>query len=61
MYLVMAVIKRTQVKVFGQIESDIVLSWADGQIGAIPVFENKEDALAYANGKEEMVKQVEAV
>ena len=31
-------------------KADIKLSWADGMIGALPVFDNIEDANEYANG-----------
>jgi hypothetical protein len=29
----------------------IKINWADGMIGALPVFDNKKDAVAYAGGK----------
>lgn len=29
----------------------IKLSWGDGQVGVLPVFESKEKALEYADGK----------
>ena len=28
------------------------LAWADGMIGAMPAFDNKEDAIKYADGAE---------
>lgn len=43
------------------IGSDMKLSWADGQIGAIPVFNTKEEALAYAKGDESLVFELKIV
>ena len=37
------------------------LNWADGMVGAIPVFKDKESALAYANGDESLITQVAEV
>jgi len=31
---------------------DLKLSWADGMVGAMPIFETYEDAEKYANGKQ---------
>lgn len=32
------------------------LQWADGQIGALPVFKNKADAEAFCSGKGEVLE-----
>ena len=32
------------------------LQWADGQVGAVPVFATREDAEAYAEGKCEVME-----
>ena len=37
------------------------LNWADGMVGAIPVFKDKESALAYANGDEALITNVQEV
>lgn len=34
------------------------LNWADGMVGAIPVFKDKESALAYVDGNESLITQV---
>ncbi len=34
----------------------IKLFWADGQVGAVPVFATREDAEAYAEGKGEVME-----
>jgi len=34
------------------LEQDINICWADGMSGALPVFEDREDAEKYANGAE---------
>lgn len=31
-------------------------SWADGMVGALPVFEDKKDAETYADGKADVMK-----
>ena len=37
------------------------LNWANGMVGAIPVFKDKESALVYANGDESLITQVAEV
>lgn len=37
------------ISVFGQ-EHNLKLSWADGMVGAVPIFETKEAAESYAKG-----------
>ena len=34
------------------LESSVDICWADGMIGAIPVFETYEDAEKYADGRQ---------
>jgi len=43
------------------LERPMELNWADGMVGAIPVFEDKESALAYAGGKESLLTEVSEV
>lgn len=55
MYAVMVIHKKQKVSVAGCIpalESEIDICWADGMIGAIPVFETREDAEEFADGKQ---------
>jgi hypothetical protein len=47
MFAVLQLNKEVEVQVFGRIET-IPLTYADGMIGAIPVFETKEQAKAFA-------------
>jgi hypothetical protein len=37
----------------------IQLQWADGMIGTLPVFDNSEDAEAYAGGKHAIMEMAE--
>lgn len=37
-------------------ESRIVLRWADGMVGVMPVFETEQDALEYADGCADVVE-----
>lgn len=37
------------------------LNWADGMVGAIPVFKDKESALAYADGNASLLTKVSEV
>ena len=51
MYLVMTLNRKQRARVANSdIEADISISWAHGMVGAIPVFETREDAEKYANG-----------
>lgn len=43
------------------LERPMELNWADGMVGAIPVFKDKESAIAYANGDESLITQVAEV
>ena len=40
------------------LERPMELNWADGMVGAIPVFEDKESAMAYAGGNESLLTGV---
>jgi hypothetical protein len=51
MFIVMVVNNTVQVDVGGQIHK-LDLSYIEGMIGAIPVFDNKKDAEEYANGQQ---------
>lgn len=54
-YVVLAMSTKQTVKVngcFPPLEQEIDLIFADGMIGALPVFDKKEDAEKYANGAE---------
>ena len=50
MFLVMCFKKEHPIEVLGK-EVPVPLSWHDKMIGVCPVFENKESALEYANGR----------
>ena len=43
------------------LQRQMELNWADGMVGAIPVFKDKESALAYANGDESLITHVKEV
>lgn len=59
MFVVMAVKKKLGVEVMGaQIEVD--LCYAEGMIGGLPVFDTRENAEAWADGKPEVI-EVECV
>jgi hypothetical protein len=47
LYVISAVEKKHSVDVFGTTHP-LPLTWAEGMIGVIPVFDNKEDAEKYA-------------
>ena len=51
MFLVMVVNKTVEVSAMGHIQK-LNLSYIEGMIGAIPVFENRKDAEKYANGQQ---------
>lgn len=64
MYLVMALKKEHEaVLEVGpdrhQITVPVQICWADGMIGALPVFNNQKDAVAYAGGKYAVMKMAE--
>ena len=51
LYGVLYVRETIEAEIFGS-KIDINLIWAEGQIGAIPVFNSKEKALEYVDGDE---------
>ena len=52
LYMVGCVQKETPVQLAALgIEQEISLTWADGMVGVIPVFESREAAEKYADGK----------
>lgn len=55
MFLVPVLRENANIQVFG-LNAEVQLSWAKGQIGAVPVFENKEDAEKYADGRCEVIE-----
>ena len=55
LYVVLAISTRQTVKVNGcapPLEQEIDLVFAEGMMGALPVFKDKESAEKYANGAE---------
>ncbi len=54
MYLVQALAQKVEVEL-GLVKREVPLSFADGMIGALPVFSNKKKAMKYA-GKKYAVK-----
>lgn len=60
MYAVNTLKENMTVEVVG-LTLPLDLNWADGMVGAIPVFKDKESALAYANGDESLITQVAEV
>ena len=50
-YLVMALTKNVDVDIMGR-KVELNLSWDKGMIGALPVFESRQLAEKYADGKE---------
>ena len=55
MFLVMTVKKKLGVEVMG-LEKEIDLCFADGMIGAVPVFKDRESAEAWANDKSDVME-----
>jgi hypothetical protein len=47
-----------QITALGCMEQPIDISWADGMVGALPVFDDYDDALAYVNGDEHLIIEV---
>ena len=60
MYAVNTLKSNMKVEVMG-LTLPLGLNWADGMVGAIPVFKDKESALAYANGDESLLTHVKEV
>lgn len=57
MYAVNTLKDNMNVEVMG-LTLPLDLNWADGMVGAIPVFKDKESALAYADGNESLLTGV---
>ena len=57
MYAVNTIKENMNVEVMG-LTLPLDLNWADGMVGAIPVFKDKESALAYADGNESLLTGV---
>ena len=60
MYAVNTLKENMTVEVVG-LTLPLDLNWADGMVGAIPVFKDKESAIAYADGDESLITQVAEV
>lgn len=50
MYLVMGLSESQTVRLQDGSTTELELTWADGMVGTLPVFDNREDAEEYANG-----------
>ena len=57
MYLVNTLKTEITIEVMG-LERELKLDWADGMVGVISVFKDKESALAFANGDENLVTEL---
>jgi len=57
MYLVKTLKTEITIEVMG-FERELKLSWSAGMVGVIPVFKDKESALAFANGDENLVTEL---
>ena len=55
LYAVMQLNTKAKVQTLGN-QQEIELSWIHGQVGAIPVFDNREKALKYTKGKLQIFK-----
>ena len=54
MYGVTLLRESIEINVLG-LSQDVDLSWDKNMIGALPVFKDKDSALVYAKGREELV------
>jgi len=57
MWVCLVVCKEQKIMIESYVKP-LKISWANGMIGALPVFENKEDALTYINGDESLILEV---
>ena len=57
LYLVKKIRSHLEMEVLG-FKQEVKLSWWDGMEGAIPVFNNKKDALVYAEGNEQLIEMM---
>ncbi len=60
MYAVNTLKEKMAVEIVG-LTLPLDLNWADGMVGAIPVFKDKESALLYADGNELLITHVREV
>lgn len=60
MYGVLLLRQNITLDILGQ-KVEVPLSFTKGMIGVIPVFENLEDALEYADGNKELTFKLEEV
>lgn len=58
MYGVRLLRQNIEINVLG-LTQEVKLKWWHGQVGAIPVFETKEQALDYADGNEDLIFKLE--
>ncbi len=56
MYMVMAIKHEITVGSFGGGDLAVDCNWAEGMIGAVPVFDRREDAEFYAEGRQQVVE-----
>lgn len=61
LYGVLSLKESLNLTLLGSATADLKLWWANGQVGAIPIFAKREDALAYVNGDESRVFEVKIV
>lgn len=59
MYVVLIVNRMITLDLFGS-EQDVPLCYAEGMVGAIPVFETREQAEAFADGNYAVVEVITA-
>lgn len=57
MFVVRLIRESVEINVLGM-SQEVKLSWSKGQVGAIPVFETKEQALEYAKGNEDLIYEI---
>ena len=58
-YMVGAILKEKSITYNGVNLGKISLAWVNGMVGVIPVFDNKKDALLYADGDEKLIYELE--
>ncbi len=58
LYLVKKIRNHLEIEVLG-LKQEIKLSWWEGMEGAVPVFDNYDDALEYAEGSENLIEIME--
>jgi hypothetical protein len=58
LFLVTVVTKKHKVKTAFGVQ-DLELNWADGMMGAMPVFEDLGSALKYVDNDDKLIRQIE--